>query len=399
MGVENSVEVYAQRITNVFNSGSNSSVTYPDSNLADQLKTVARMLDGGCKTKIFLASIDGFDTHNGQVVNGNTASGKHYNLWETISQAVKAFTDDLGNLGLEEKVMTVTFSEFGRKAVENGNYGTDHGTLSNMFVFGSSVNAGVTGTNVDLTNLFQGTQLQGMQHDYRQVFTTLLQDWLGASDDLISTAFPTAAFAKIPLIGSDSIADPSCYGGTALPIELSSFSAYLIEDSQVEINWQTALEIEADYFEVQRSANGSDFQTIDRVPAEGKPSSYETYDEEPLPGISYYRLKQVETNGKHSFSQVEKIEIERKVVKSLRISPNPTHLNSFANITAEEDTAATLKVISMQGMIHRNESIQITQGFNKFALNVDRLSAGMYFVTVEDRQGRVIGQERLLVQK
>lgn len=399
MGIENSVEVYAQRITNVFNAGANSQTIYPDTNLADQLKTVARMLDGGSQTKIFLASIDGFDTHNNQVVSGSTSAGTHAALWDTISQAVKAFTDDLGNLGLEEKVMTVTFSEFGRKAVENGNYGTDHGTLSNMFVFGSSVTSGVTGTNVDLSNLYQGTQLQGMQHDYRQVFTTLLQDWLGASDALVSTAFPTGSFSKINLVNSASIADPTCYGGIALPIELSNFSARLINDEQVEIDWQTALEIDADYFEVQRSANGADFTTIDRLAALGRPGSYETYDEEPLSGVSYYRLKQVETNGQHHFSRVEKIEIERKAIKSLRLSPNPTHLNSFANITATENTTATLKVISLQGMIHRNETVAITEGFNKFELNVNRLSAGMYVVMVEDKRGRVIGQERLLVQR
>jgi len=397
MNIENSVEVYAQRITNVFNSGANSSTTYPDTDLANQLKSIARLLDGGSQTKIFLASIDGFDTHTNQVVSGATGTGKHADLWQKISDAVKAFTEDLGNLGLEERVLTTTFSEFGRKAVENGAFGTDHGTLSNMIVFGSGVNPGVLGANVDLTNLEQGTQLQGMQYDYRQIFTTMLQDWLGASDSLLGTAFPTNSFAKIPIIGSASIADPTCYGGVALPIELSTFSARVIDNEVVELDWRTALEIDAEGFEIQRSSDGATFATIGKVTAEGRPSYYDFMDEEPLKGISYYRLKQTENNGRFTYSHVEKVEIENKTIKSIRLAPNPTMSNSFVNLTAYEDSSATLQVVSMQGMVHRTEAVEIRKGFNKFPINTQRLSNGLYFVTLTDRTGKVIGQERLSV--
>ena len=399
MGIENSVEIYAERITSVFNSGSNSSVTYPDIDLADQLKTIARLLAGGCKTKIFLTRIGGFDTHNNQVVNGATGTGNHAEQWTKISESIKAFTDDLTALGLEQKVITATFSEFGRKAVENGNFGTDHGTLSNMLLFGSAVNPGVTGTNVDLTNLFQGTQLQGMQNDYRQVFSTILQDWLGASDDLVSTAFPTGTFAKIPIIGAAAITDPTCYGGVALPIELSIFEANLINEEEVEVSWRTALEIDAEYFEVQRSADGAEFNSIGKVPAEGRPSSYDFTDDSPLKGLSYYRLKQVENNGRFTYSNVETVEIESQIIKSVRLSPNPTRLNSFVNLTAYEDSSATLQVVSMQGMVHRTESIEIKKGFNKFPVDAERLSSGIYIVSLINNKGKIIGQERLLVQK
>jgi uncharacterized protein (DUF1501 family) len=399
MGIENSVEVYAQRITEVFNAGSNSAITYPDTRLADQFKTIARLLAGGSKTKIFLTSIVGFDTHNNQVVNGATGTGKHAGIWLEISEAIKAFTDDLTTLGLEEKVITTTFSEFGRKAVENGNLGTDHGTLSNMLLFGSSVNPGVTGTNVDLSNLYQGTQLQGMQTDYRQVFSTVLQDWLGAPDELVSMAFPTATFAKIPIIGTAKIADPVCYGATVLPIELSVFEANVINEEEVEVSWRTALEVDAEFFEVQRSADGTDFDTIGEVVAEGRPSSYDFTDDNPLKGVSYYRLKQVENNGRFTYSSVEKVEIESKIIKSIRLSPNPTRLNSFVNLTAYEDSSATLQIVSIQGMIHRTKSIAIKRGFNKFPVDAERLSSGIYIVSLINGEGKVIGQEQLLVQK
>jgi len=268
-----------------------------------------------------------------------------------------------------------------------------------MLLFGSSVNPGITGTNVDLSNLYQGTQLQGMQNDYRQVFSTILQDWLGAPDDLVNTAFPTATFDKIPIIGTAAIADPICFGATALPIELSVFEANVIDEDEVEVSWRTALEVDAEYFEIQRSADGADFDTIGELAAEGRPSSYDFSDDNPIKGISYYRLKQVENNGRFTYSNVEKVEIESKIIKSVRLSPNPTRMNSFVNLTAYEDSTATLQVVSMQGMVHRTESIEIKKGFNKFSVDAERLSSGIYIVSLINDEGKVIGQERLMVQK
>ena len=102
-------------------------------------------------------------------------------------------------MGLGEQVAACTFSEFGRCARENGSAGTDHGTLAPMMVFGKSIQAGMNGTNVDLSNLAGDNQLHGMQFDYRQVFTTLLQDWLGASNEVL-TATMFEGYTKVPLL-------------------------------------------------------------------------------------------------------------------------------------------------------------------------------------------------------
>ena len=83
--IENSVNVYAQRISSTFNNGSNSSsVTYPDSNLGDQLKSIARMLAGGSRTKIFMASKGGWDNHSGLVDGNNSITGTHASLLGVI---------------------------------------------------------------------------------------------------------------------------------------------------------------------------------------------------------------------------------------------------------------------------------------------------------------------------
>ncbi|MBK9335549.1 MAG: DUF1501 domain-containing protein [Lewinellaceae bacterium] len=216
MSVEQSVNKYAERITDVFNAGSNIGA-YPDSGLANQLKTVARLIRGGCKTKIYLCSLGGFDTHNAQVDSGDTSLGTHATLLQTLSEAVQAFLDDLEKMSIGEKAIACTFSEFGRCAKENGSFGTDHGTLAPMYIFGKTVNPGVSGTNVDLNNLGNGNQLQGIQHDYRQVFGTLLQDWLGANNWVMQeTMFED--YAKVPLVGSAYVVDPQCYYGGSVTI-------------------------------------------------------------------------------------------------------------------------------------------------------------------------------------
>lgn len=215
MGVERSVSLYAQRITNVFNTGTNANTNYPANlggqSLSSQLKTIARLIKGGCKTKIFLCQLGGFDTHNAQVdAAGSTATGDHADLLQYLGESVKAFLDDLQMMGLADQVVACTFSEFGRCAKENGSDGTDHGTLSPMMLFGKNIKAGVMGTNVNLSNLTNDNQLQGVQHDYRQIFSTLLQDWLGADNQVLEqTMFE--GYAKVGIIDTDQVVSPDCY--------------------------------------------------------------------------------------------------------------------------------------------------------------------------------------------
>lgn len=219
MEVEEKSNQYAERLQKVFDLGRNIAdypEKYPFSAPADksqnklsaQLKTIARMLSGGCQTKVFLAKIDGFDTHANQIQAGNTTMGDHAALLHNLFSAINAFQTDLAALGLEDRVMTVTFSEFGRRASSNGSLGTDHGTAAPMFVFGKQVNPGIIGDNPDLNNLTSDNNLIH-QHDYRQVFATLLKDWMGASAESIEAA----KFSKyvtddqiLPLIRSSATA-------------------------------------------------------------------------------------------------------------------------------------------------------------------------------------------------
>ena len=222
---DTSSNIYAETISAAFNSGSNSS-SYPATGLANQLKTVTRFISGGLQTKVYLVKIGGFDTHDLQVsANTTTHLGKHADLMTEISEAIKAFITDLNSQNMGEDVIAVTFSEFGRKAAENGNLGTDHGEIAPMFVFGSSINPGVSGTNINLSEAVVGNnyQVQTVQHDYRRVFSTVLQDWFGVNNATLDLSFYNHttnsgyANAKITnLIKAKNTVPPICYSDKTL---------------------------------------------------------------------------------------------------------------------------------------------------------------------------------------
>jgi uncharacterized protein (DUF1501 family) len=215
-GVESSTNAYAQIISQRFNSGTNaSSASYGNDDLSGMLKSVARLISGGCETKIYMTNQGGFDTHVNAVDAGDTTQGTHAMLLSRAAQAVQAFQNDLDAQGVADKVITVVFSEFGRKAIENSNRGTDHGTLAPMYIIGKNVASGVVGDNVDLFDLDnQGApDASQLQNDYRTVHSTILQDWMGAPNSAIAATFQTEDWVanKLPIIETVQTADPGCY--------------------------------------------------------------------------------------------------------------------------------------------------------------------------------------------
>lgn len=219
--VETTTQVYSQRITNVFNQGSNT-VTYPNSDLGDQLKTIARFISGGSRTKVYMARLGTFDYHAGAVVENNTAAGNHANKLKIVNDAIQAFQNDLSASGNSNDVVTVVFSEFGRKVIENSKLGHDHGTLSTMFLIGDNVNSGIFGTNPDLSDLdVQGAlQPNQRQNDYRTIFGGLLRDWFGASQTNTDVSFPNVSLTFNPIKPTHTIA-PSCYFVPVPPVDMA----------------------------------------------------------------------------------------------------------------------------------------------------------------------------------
>lgn len=167
--------------TNVYN--------YPTGNyLADTLKVIARVINGGLKTRLFLVNLYGFDTHSDQVLDStNKSKGIHANLLRYLGDATLAFQRDLEAMKLDERVLGMTFSEFGRRIKDNmsganGAGGTDHGAAAPLFLFGTKVIGGVMGNNPFIpTNVNVNDNIQ-MQYDFRSVYTSVLQDWFCIKD-------------------------------------------------------------------------------------------------------------------------------------------------------------------------------------------------------------------------
>ena len=160
---------------------------YPQNGLGQRLKSVAQLITADLGASVYFVSLGGFDTHAEQ-------EGAHTGLMLELSSALAAFHADLKGHGLSKRVLTATFSEFGRRVKENGSLGTDHGAAGPMFFIGDAVKAGIHGKHPSLTDLDQGD----LKHhtDFRSVYTTLLDDWL----DWPAEAAVGGEFAKLKLL-------------------------------------------------------------------------------------------------------------------------------------------------------------------------------------------------------
>lgn len=165
------------------------SVTYPNNGLGQALRTVAGAMVRGVGTRVFWVQTGGFDTHAGQ--NTNLANGTYGNLMGTLDSALLAFHDDLRNQGLLNDTLLLQFSEFGRRINENGSNGTDHGAAGLMLVMGGAVRGGLYGTAADLRVAPDNPTLENnggdvrYETDFRSVYSTVIDRWLGADSGAV----------------------------------------------------------------------------------------------------------------------------------------------------------------------------------------------------------------------
>ena len=153
-----------------------SKVPYPPGPLAASLSMIARMIAGGLPTRVYYASQGGFDTHAGQM-------NAHDRLMGGFNDAVTAFVADLKEQGNFDRVVLMTFSEFGRRVAENANGGTDHGAAAPMFVLGGKVKAGLFGKYPSLSDLDHGDLK--FSTDFRAIYGTILDKWLRAPSEVV----------------------------------------------------------------------------------------------------------------------------------------------------------------------------------------------------------------------
>ncbi len=160
---------------------------YPRTQLAQQLRLIGQLIAGGMSTRVYYAGLGGFDTHAGQ-------TGRHEQLLGNVDAAVTAFVKDLKAQGNFNRVLLMSFSEFGRRVAENNSGGTDHGAAAPLFLVGGGIQGGVFGQTPSLTDLVNGDLRYNT--DFRSVYATILEDWLKAPSQPILGE----KFAKIPLV-------------------------------------------------------------------------------------------------------------------------------------------------------------------------------------------------------
>ena len=179
--VTNTTYDYAKVINEAFKS-SNDFDQYDDEiGLDRQLRLVSRLIKGGLGSKIYMVSIGGFDTHGNQSLT-------HEVLLTELSNSIKKFYDDLNYEGLDSKVLSMTFSEFGRRVKENGSQGTDHGSAAPTMLFGPSLKgSGVIGNCPSLNDVNRRGNMYN-NIDFRSIYQTILKDWLCGDSDYIDKA-------------------------------------------------------------------------------------------------------------------------------------------------------------------------------------------------------------------
>lgn len=163
-------------------------VGYPQNGLGRQLQMVGAMIRAGLPTRVYYVSLGGFDTHANQF-------NPHANLLTQVATSLNAFYKDMKAQGNNKRVLTMVFSEFGRRVRQNASGGTDHGTAAPMYLVGDMVKPGLHGTHPSLTDLDQGDLKYNV--DFRSIYASVLEDWMGADHKPILGK----AFVKAPVMG------------------------------------------------------------------------------------------------------------------------------------------------------------------------------------------------------
>ncbi|WP_149274444.1 DUF1501 domain-containing protein [Pareuzebyella sediminis] len=190
-GVANTTYEYSGTIHDAWERGQNQ-VEYQDNGFARQLALLARLIKGNLGTKVYMISMGGFDTHGNQPL-------AHERLMSNLSIAIDNFYDDLAFTQQDDKVLSMTFSEFGRRIFENGSNGTDHGKAAPTLFFGKGLNGSAfVGDHPTLTNPDGRGNLEYTM-DFRDLYATVLAEWLCVPIPLVEQHLLDHPYAPVNL--------------------------------------------------------------------------------------------------------------------------------------------------------------------------------------------------------
>ena len=390
---------YGTRIVNAWNAAGANPTTYPTAaagqNLPTQLKMVARLIKGGLKTRVYWVGMGGFDTHATQVVASDKTTGTHANLLKELSDSIAAFQTDLAAMGLEDRVLGMTYSEFGRRILSNGSAGTDHGMAAPMFVFGKKVAGRIIGTNPVIPAAATVNSQVAMQYDFKTVYQSILQSWFCLSPSDANTVLGDTNVPNVPINGG-------C--GTVVPVELARFTAERANVSDAHLSWTTASENGTETFDIERSTDGENFKNVDNLTANGHAHDAQNYTflDKNLPlstsNIFYYRLKIKDFDGSFQYSPTRSVIFDTKSKTILaEISPNPSNgkvrLAFKGGIDVDSLTEITVNDLFGRPVARFSENYAADSVLN---LDLDTVASGIYMVTIKNGNKSLV--QKVVVQ-
>lgn len=304
---------YATRITAAYAAQATLSTMYAASgnSLSDQLKIVARLIGGGLATSVYIVNHpDSFDNHVNQVVSGSPTTGTHANILSKLSVAIAAFQDDITLMGKADKVSGMTFSEFGRRVINNTSSGTDHGSGAPVIFFGAGVNPGIIGTSPVLPASPTGSTQVPMQYDFRQLYATVMQKWLcmtpSQSQTILYGDYTTLAI----------------FNPTVVPLDGMELKAKWENDKAV-LEFTVLLNDSYDHFVMARSTDAVNFTPLNSIQNTSNSSQQlYTYKDNRISARNiFYRVKGVSKQGQVSYSSIAKLSNGSRQLA--RVYPNP----------------------------------------------------------------------------
>jgi uncharacterized protein (DUF1501 family) len=353
--IRQQTNAYTAVITNAYNATSNL-VTYPAGNgLADQFKIIARLIKGGLKTPVYVVNHpDSFDTHATQVDILDATQGNHANMLGILSDAVSAFQQDLIAMGISDRVASMTFTEFGRRIKSNDSLGTDHGTGTPVFFFGTSLNPTIIGNNPTIPANATTDDQVTMQNDFRAVYYSVLKDWFELTADQLTSVLPDP-YTTLPI-----------FKLTALPVKLLSFTGNWIANN-VTLQWKVDQESGIDHYEVQRSDDGINFVKIGSVSAINSsiPYSYTFTDQSLSKSFYYYRIKIVEKSATSEFSSALLLKTNQPSNGiAVKIFPNP--VTDWFTVSFENKISGpvTVKITDLAGKEIWKQETETAETYN-----------------------------------
>jgi hypothetical protein len=278
---------------------------------------VARLIGGGLTTPIYIVNHPAsHDTHENQV-NSDLVTGWQFNNLSILSKAIGAFQDDIQKMGKANKVAGMTFSEFGRRVMSNASVGTDHGTAAPVFFFGAMVQGGVIGSSPTLPATITVSTQVPMQHDFRQLYATVMQDWLCLTPAESAVVLGNS-FTKLPIFSSNS----------PLPLDGVSLTGQYY-GGKSNLNCKAEQNQKYKWYSLEFSTDSRRFTEVRRITnTSGNQREDYTYTHVTSAPKMYYRIAAEDHQGKLDYSNIIMLRSSDKQ-QLIRVYPNPVQNNNI----------------------------------------------------------------------